>query len=485
MFSSIQSFFSSLSNSFSSSDATSSALRRPSMTSHPSSVALAPSASNAYYAGPDGGMTSTSHLTLPTPIYSPGMRSLSTTRLTQYSSKTTTASTPTEYSTIQLQDFEDGVAPAPPVKLSWNRISRWAEKSYPELFDELNEPAFPADLENLERATECVLPPDVRESFLEHDGQDRSGKPCGLIFGSALLDTDEVIAEWELWRAVANAIEEENRTSAITAAPVDSAQASSSSSNQARKPQKRRNDFTAHQTSVPDQAVHPVYAHTGWLPLAKDFCGNNIAVDLAPGPAGHWGQIILYGREFDRKYVIARSWGHFLAMLADDLEEGRWSVDEDSEELWYVSGGKVHVYFEVLKRRVERTVSQKGQAAANGQLKKSCPAPPLVMNSNESTTTLTSTLKNANASTGSLQHLLTPASPGVVNARLPRIDNNAGARRSAEETTKKQSSSPDDIESASLVRPRSPTKKPLSEEEQGLVDVDVNNAEPSLEIALE
>ncbi|KAK9368498.1 hypothetical protein V1509DRAFT_623091 [Lipomyces kononenkoae] len=479
MFASIQSFFSSFSSS--SSDTPSSSRRRSIMTSHPSSVALAPSAPSSYYAGPDSGMNSSSHLTLPTPIYSPGMRSLSTSRLTQYASKTVTPSSPNEYSTIQLQDFEDGVAPAPPVKLSWNRISRWAEKSYPELFDQLNEPALPEDIENLESATECVLPPDLRESFLEHDGQDRSGKPCGLIFGTALLDTDEVIAEWELWRAVAIALEQENRDTDITV-DMDSAPASSSSG-PAHKQQKRRNNFTAHQTSVPHHAVQSAYAHTGWLPLAKDFCGNNIAVDLAPGPAGHWGQVILYGREFDRKYVIARSWGHFLAMLADDLEEGRWSVDEDSEELWYVSGGKVHVYFEILKRRVERALAQKARPAVNGQIKKSRPTP-LRLNSEESTTTLTTKFQNQNASTGSLQHLLAPASPGVVNTRLPRTDVGT-ARRSDEETTKKSSSSQDDAEGPIQVRSRSPTKNPVSEEEQGLVDVDVHSAEPSVESARE
>ncbi|KAK9255208.1 hypothetical protein V1507DRAFT_453591 [Lipomyces tetrasporus] len=471
MFSSIQSFFSSYSRPSSSSDATSSTVRRPNMTSHPSSVALAPSAHNAYYAGPDGGMASSSHLTLPTPIYSPGMRSLSTTRLTHYPSGAT-ASSPTEHSTIQLQDFEDGVAPAPPVKLSWKRISRWAEKNYPELFDEFNEPALLEDLENLERAAECVLPPDVRASFLEHDGQDRSGKPCGLIFGTALLDTDEVIAEWELWRAVALAIEEEAHAAAV-APVVESAQATSSSG-PTGKPLKRLNDFTSHQTSVPHQAVQPVYAHTGWLPLAKDFCGNNIAVDLAPGPAGHWGQVILFGREFDRKYVIARSWGHFLAMLADDLEEGRWSVDEDSEELWYVSGGRIHIYFEVLKRRVERTIAPNGHAAANGHAKKSRPGP-LSLASHGSSTSLASKLNNANASAASLQHLLAPASPGVVHPRLPRTDS-ASVAGSAEATTKDQPLSLDDGE-REITRPRSPTKKPLAEEQQGLVDVDVNSAE--------
>ncbi|KAK9455600.1 hypothetical protein V1511DRAFT_448444, partial [Dipodascopsis uninucleata] len=364
--------------------------------------------------------TSSSHLTLPSPIYSPGMRTLSTSSLVTVGTNAVRSSTDSNIP-IQLQDFDsDGMPPAPPVQLSWTRIARWAEYSYPELYDNIQGPAEMESLTLLERSIENALPPDVRASFLIHDGQDISGKPCGLIYGITLLEAEEALQEWSLWRNVALKIDERRdipSTSAMAGRPA-------------------RYSFIANQTSMPEDAIQPVYAHMGWLPLAKDFSGNNIAVDLAPGPSGHWGQVILFGRDFDRKYVIARSWGHFLAMLADDFESGRWSLDEDSEELWYVNHGKMSYYFDVLRRRVERNMvlraKQAQQAAANATTKQR--PEPTRLNSSSSANLATlrgipssSSLKydgKANTSTGSLQHLLSsggPASP-VVSARLTRTE---------------------------------------------------------------
>ncbi len=67
--------------------------------------------------------------------------------------------------------------------------------------------------------------------------------------------------------------------------------------------------------------------------MVRDWGGNNLAVDLAPGPTGKWGQVILFGRDYDCKYVVARSWSAFLATVADDLNSGKWFVDEDTNEL--------------------------------------------------------------------------------------------------------------------------------------------------------
>ncbi|KAK9463387.1 uncharacterized protein V1516DRAFT_618864 [Lipomyces oligophaga] len=411
---------------------------------NPSSVALAADPSNNPYFSStyDARSGSSAFLAPPTPVYTPGMRSMSTSSLSPGSSRSSMdpigasgrADPAANHHTIQLQDFHNGAPPAPPVSYSMARIDRWAEKNYPELYDQLNEPATADDINGVERACDCVLPTDVREYLMIHDGQEQGGKPCGIIYGSALLDTDEIMAEWDLWRAVGTAINQDEAAASLDPPIVNvplsddpsssSVPGPSSSSSSARPnhPHTRYvNDFTTHQSCLPPRSVQPVYSCTGWIPLAKDFCGNNIAVDLTPGPAGNWGQVILFGREFDCKYVIARSWGHFLAMLADDFQEGKWSVDEDSEELWYVNGGRIQVYLDVLRRRVERVYAhrqhrqqQQQQQQQLQQQQQYAAAAGSQSTGNISESNKSKRLERPGASRS------TTSESGIVGARLPR-----------------------------------------------------------------
>ncbi|CAB10812.1 Cell wall biosynthesis/cell cycle regulator smi1 [Schizosaccharomyces pombe] len=225
----------------------------------------------------------------------------------------------------------------PPVSESWRRIDRWAEENYYELYCQLCYGATVADVDSLEYELECTLPRDVRESLYIHDGQDRGGQPTGILFGVTLLDIEEIEEESELWRRVAQSYAE-----ATLAGKIDQAVAS-------------------RQASFPPGAVQCVYAHPGWIPLAKDFVGNNIAIDLAPGPAGQWGQVILFGRDQDTKYVVARSWADFLAIVAYDMENGKWLVDEDDNSLRLIYGPprEQWSYLDILKYRARKAERRK------------------------------------------------------------------------------------------------------------------------------
>ncbi|WBW73006.1 beta-glucan synthase adaptor protein Smi1 [Schizosaccharomyces osmophilus] len=240
---------------------------------------------------------------------------------------------------IQMQEINpNGTANLPaPVSESWRRVDRWAEENYYELYCQLCPGATAADVDSLEYELECTLPRDVRESMYIHDGQDRGGHLTGILFGVTLLDIEEIEEESELWRRVAQSYAE-----ATIAGKIDQAVAS-------------------RQSSFPPGAVQCVYAHPGWIPLAKDFVGNNIAVDLAPGPAGHWGQVILFGRDQDTKYVIARSWADFLAIVAYDMENGKWVVDEEDNSLRLIYGPprEQWSYLDILKYRARKAEKRK------------------------------------------------------------------------------------------------------------------------------
>ena len=278
-----------------------------------------------------------------------------------------------------MQSFQDGLPPAPPVSHSWGRIDKWAEDNYPELFDQLCEGCTANDLNELEHQLDCSLPQDVRESLQIHDGQERPGNPTGIIFSSMLLDCEEMVQEWENWRKVNLEFLADTTTPKPPSPPSKALGGSSQASSSKEPPSPARTnsgtwrqDLLARQSSVPPGAVQRAYAHPAWIPLARDWGGNNLAVDLAPGPTGHWGQVIIFGRDYDTKYVVARSWGAFLAIVADDLNSGKWFVDEETNELKLREFKKQHVeppYLEILRWRIDQKYGRrmaKRRSAAPG-----------------------------------------------------------------------------------------------------------------------
>lgn len=302
--------------------------------------------------------------------YSPGMRTATLQR-----SNTGENAGPGE---IQLQPFNEGLPPPPPVGHSWKRIDRWAEENYEELFDQLCEGCTNNDLNELEHQLDCSLPMEVRESLQIHDGQERGGLPTGIIFGCMLLDCEEIVQEWDSWKKVNQDYLAEPSSFKPTM-PVKALGGSvGSSSKQQEKAANNpfwRQELAARQDSQPSGAIQKVYAHPAWIPLARDWGGNNLAIDLAPGPSGKWGQVILFGRDYDCKYVVARSWSAFLATVADDLNSGKWFVEEETNELKLreFKSGKVEPgYLDILRWRMDQKYGRKGgkrrsTPPANGQ----------------------------------------------------------------------------------------------------------------------
>lgn len=294
--------------------------------------------------------------------YSPGMKS--TMQRRQTGDATTDAPSG---GAIQMQNFQEGLPPPPPVAHSWKRIDRWTEDHYEELFDNLGEGCTQNDINELENELDCTLPQEVRESLQCHDGQERGGLPSGVIFGCMLLDAEEIVQEWKNWRKVN---EEYLTNKPIYVAPQMPTKAFAGPSSAADVPPLVRQhsdsswqgDLLSRQDSQPANAVAKVYAHPAWIPLARDWGGNNLAVDLAPGPAGKWGQVIIMGRDYDCKYVVARSWAALLATVADDLGTDKVFVNEDSGELKlreFKQTGVEPAYLDILRWRADQKYGRK------------------------------------------------------------------------------------------------------------------------------
>jgi cell wall assembly regulator SMI1 len=265
---------------------------------------------------------------------------------------------------IQMQSFHDGAPPPPPVSHSWKKIDRWAEKNYEELYDQLCEGCTRNDVNELEHELDCSLPLEVRESLQIHDGQERGGVPTGIIFGCMLLDCEEIVQEWKNWRKV----NEEFLSIASLPHPQPPSKAYGGATSSAAVPSQSSNplwrqELLDRQDSQPPRAIQKAYAHPSWIPLARDWGGNNIAVDLAPGPAGKWGQVIIFGRDYDCKYVVARSWAAFLAIVADDMSTQKVFVDEETGELKLKEFKTQNVeppYLEILRWRADQKYGRRG-----------------------------------------------------------------------------------------------------------------------------
>ncbi|CAL9733459.1 cell wall assembly regulator Smi1p [Monosporozyma servazzii] len=261
------------------------------------------------------------------------------------------------------------------ILLAWRHIDSWTEEHNPDLNATLGDPVTNNDITHAEEDLEISFPASVKVSLRIHDGQEDMESmtgTSGLIYGLQLMTLDQIVAMTQAWRNVASNLKKRQNQSSQPSSSRASMEGNSASSmelnpnipgvtagvqrNQFKLP------FIPQQKSIPPEAIQAVYAHAAWVPMVTDNAGNHIGVDLAPGANGVYGQVIIFGRDFDTKYVVAQSWGEFLLSFANDLEEGNWWLIEDSDD--YLAGdgelvfrdkkrgGPIQEYLEVLKKRV-------------------------------------------------------------------------------------------------------------------------------------
>lgn len=234
--------------------------------------------------------------------YRPGMRSSHT-------------SLPQEMQTLN----QNGQPPLPLMESLWLRIELFLEEEYPELEDALNSGASTADLNEFEKDLAAgPLPIEFRQFYKTHDGQFRGGKPTGLLMGMTFLDIESIMEEYMMWAKAAQRIEKQQAAY----------QHQEATGGEGSSRDQWNNSFLAHQRSFPADAVQPYYIHRGWVPLTRDLTGNVVGLDLAPGPGGVRGQVILYGRDFDTKVVVASSFQEFVFSFVLDLEAGNFQIDK-------------------------------------------------------------------------------------------------------------------------------------------------------------
>lgn len=234
-------------------------------------------------------------------------------------------------------------------RLAWRHIKKWLHKHSQDLNSTLLSPCTEADLSEFQKDLNVQLPKCVAELYHMTDGQSTFNEngSGGLIYGLRLLSISEVAVMTESWRNVhQKLLRQQPRTPPPESPNVTLDENSDLGDPKAPKPPKsplaNSELHFPNQFSVPPGAVLPIYAHSMWIPIITDGVGNCIAVDLsAPetpepeSPHHKWGQVILFGRDFDIKFKIADNFGDFLLIFANDLEKGNWelSTSSDSEDL--------------------------------------------------------------------------------------------------------------------------------------------------------
>jgi cell wall assembly regulator SMI1 len=114
-----------------------------------------------------------------------------------------------------------------------------------------------------------------------------------------------------------------------------------------------------HEELWPDETCYPAGAIQGyycdpkhWIPLVSDFAGDYTAVDLAPGPKGKYGQVIIHGKGYIGAYcVVADSWSEFLDDYVSLIEKGE-GFDGLQDQMIYMD----MIYHEKLKKFREKNL---------------------------------------------------------------------------------------------------------------------------------
>jgi cell wall assembly regulator SMI1/predicted DNA-binding WGR domain protein len=175
------------------------------------------------------------------------------------------------------------------VAASWKRIDAWLTQHAPALMAKMGKGATPEAIARAEATLGLELPDDVRASYAVHDGDgDISLFPSGEY-----LSLDGMLAQYKIWKELV----EEGTLVSGAAEP---------------KGPIRNDDY-----------------NLKWIPLTHNGGGDHTLIDLDPAEGGKVGQLIDFSHEGGPEDVAAPSLAEYLSILADGLESGAASLNQE------------------------------------------------------------------------------------------------------------------------------------------------------------
>ena len=166
----------------------------------------------------------------------------------------------------------------------------------PELVDELNPSATPAQIDEIAAQLPFDFPDELRQLYSVHNGE---ANERGLFFG---LPLSPLSLAFDSWQGVSKHASEDF------------------------------SDIDKTIVSVPPKHTKKNYINAHYFPFSHDGAGNHIVIDLDPDQEGVKGQIINYGTDENTRYVIAPSLDDFLAFCIHQIEIGNYIVKEPIDE---------------------------------------------------------------------------------------------------------------------------------------------------------
>ncbi|CDL84035.1 SMI1/KNR4 family protein [Xenorhabdus szentirmaii] len=181
-----------------------------------------------------------------------------------------------------------------------NEFEEWLKNNLNEVVLDLNPGATDEELQAFSSELGIELPNEFNELYKWHNGQ-KMDIFTGPWYGLEFLPLERVKREWQIWRNI-----------------VDDTEVMTALSNDAK--------------STPPDFVKKVYANKLWIPFAHDSSGNHLGIDLDPGHKGTWGQVISFGRDEERKIVIAPDIMSFVNWMLNELKSGNFNIQVEDDD---------------------------------------------------------------------------------------------------------------------------------------------------------
>lgn len=181
---------------------------------------------------------------------------------------------------------------------SWSNYKKIIEFKMPVLAESLCSGASDEEIREAEEKMNVTFPEQLRALYRENNGDDYM-QICGMIMGFHFYSLRNMMSEWQIWKQIYDEDYINNRET-----------------------------YDMRAESSPEKCIKKQYINPGWIPLCGDDCGNHIGIDLDPDVNGKTGQIINFGRDEDRKFVIADDLNSFFERLTRIAESDHFNIDE-------------------------------------------------------------------------------------------------------------------------------------------------------------